>query len=435
MMVPKTPWLSPEEQRWAVEGFLRYGLLKYSNNRSFPLKKGGFTDIYFAARDARNNPEATDFLAKLYAMALKRIDPDRFVEVPDAVSGIAGHLSVISGKPYLTIREQSKEGRVADAKIVGTIVPGEEIVILDDVITDGASKLAPYQECLNKNLKCLAILVIIDRQQGWEEKFNELGIKTTVCAGMTLHDVRRCLIELGKLQRCDPETEKKNPIIVAIDGVGWDEALPILDPLRTTGCIIKVNDWIFNEGFENLLPELSVYGRVMVDIKSHDITNTVGNTFRRLAKYKPWAVTIHASAGKKKISEAVKQSRDYGIKVLAITLLTDIGYDECMKIYNRNAHDQVMAMATLAVGAGAHGLVCSAEEVMDLSTNFPGILLVVPGIRSPDKDTDEHERKGTPKQVIKDGASYIVMGRQILQSPNPVAEVNRILTEELEITL
>lgn len=193
----KTPWLSPEEQMRSVEKFLRYGLLRYSKDGYFPLKKGGYTDIYFAARDARNNPEAIDFLAKLYAMALRRINFDRFVEVPDAISGIAGHLSVISGKPYLTIREQSKEGRVADAKIIGTIVSKENVVILDDVITDGASKLIPYQECTRKGLNCIAVLVLIDREQEWERKFAELDIKMNVYAGMTLHDVRRCLVELG----------------------------------------------------------------------------------------------------------------------------------------------------------------------------------------------------------------------------------------------
>lgn len=198
-MKKMSTWLSRDEQREVVKKLLEYGLLKFSNERKFPLKKGGYTDVYFAARDSRNNPEAINFLAELYAIAIRILDPDRFIEIPDSVSGIAGHLSVICDKPYLTIREQAKEGRVADAKIIGTVVPGEDVVIIDDVITDGASKLAPYQECVKRGLNCLAIVVLIDRQQGWEKKFAELGIKTTVYAGMTLHDVRQCLVELGEL--------------------------------------------------------------------------------------------------------------------------------------------------------------------------------------------------------------------------------------------
>lgn len=426
-------WLSRKEQKWVVKNLLKYGLLEYSNDRKLPLKKGGYTDIYIALRNSRNNAESINFIAKLYEMAIRKLNPDRFVEVPDSVSGLAGHLSVLCGKPYLTIREQAKEGRVADAKIIGTAVPREKVVIIDDVITDGASKLAPYQECVKKKLNCLGIVVLVDRQQGWKEKFSELGIETTVYAGMTLHDVRRCLIELGELQRCDPKIEEKNPIIVAIDGVTWEKALPILDPLRTTGCIIKVNDWIFDEGFKHLLPELSTYGRVMVDIKAHDIRNTIKNTFERLIDHEPWGVTIHASAGGEKIIEAVQILRETKTKVLAITLLTDVGTKDCKDIYNCGPHDQVLYMAELAHEAGAHGLVCSAEEVKSLRKIYPDMTLVVPGVRSPGKSTDEHARKGTPKQVIEDGASNIVMGRQILQSPDPIAEVNRILTQELGI--
>lgn len=426
-------WLSRKEQMDVVKGLLKYGLLKFSNERKLPLKMGGYTDIYIALRDSRNNPEAIDFLAKLYAMAIKRLNPDRFVEIPDSVSGIAGHLSVVCGKPYLTIREQAKEGRVADAKMIGTAVPGENIVILDDVITDGASKLAPYQECVKRGLNCLAVVVLVDRQQGWKKKFAELGIDTTVYAGMTLHDVRRCLIELGEMKRCYPEKEEKNPIIVALDDKSWEEALPILDPLRTTGCIIKVNDMVFNEGFENLLPELSVYGRVMVDIKANDIKNTVENTLKRLRVHKPWGVTIHASAGSEKIASAVKILEGTGTKVLAITVLTDIGEEDCVEIFGRKPRDQVLAMAKLAHDAGAQGLVCSAEEVKTLRELYPDMTLVTPGIRSPDQSTHEHERKGTPSQAIGDGASNIVMGRQILKTPDPIAEVNRILTQELGI--
>lgn len=193
------PWLSPDDQRWAVKKFLEYGLLKFSNEKKFPLKSGGYTDIYFAAGDTRNSPDSIRFLAELYARAIKNINPDRFVEIPDAVSGIAGYLSYICNKPYITIRDCPKEGRVTDARIIGNAVAKETFVIIDDVITDGTSKLAPYQECLKRDLACVAIVVIIDRQQGWKENFDKLEIKTTVYAGMTLQDVRDCLVKLGEM--------------------------------------------------------------------------------------------------------------------------------------------------------------------------------------------------------------------------------------------
>lgn len=432
-IIPKTPWLSPEEQEEVIKKLLGWGIIKFSNERNFPLKSGGRTDIYVSIRDCRNTPGATTLMASLYGtIPLARLKPDRFVEVPEAVSGIAGHLSATSGIPYITIREQSKEGRVSDAKIIGTPILGETVVIIDDVITDGASKLVPWLECKKRGLDCETIVVLVDRQQGWKKKFLELGIEANVWAGMTLHDIRRYLIKSGIMQRCSPENEEKNPIILALDDITWEEALELIDPLRTTGCILKVNDMVFAEGFDHLLPNLSVYGRVMVDIKAHDITKTVMNIMKRLRKHEPWAVTMHASAGEEKISEAVKIFQGTETKVLAITLLTDIK-EECLKIYGKTPSEQVLAMATLAYKAGAHGVVCSAEEVGMLKKLFPEMTLVVPGVRSPGKSAGGQKRIGTPAQAIKDGANHVVMGSQILKDSNPLKEMERVLTKELEI--
>jgi len=121
-----------------------------------------------------------------------------------------------------------------------------------------------------------AIVVMVDRQQGWKKKLADAGFgDIPIWAATTLHDVRRYLIGNGLMQRCDPEAEEKNPIIVALDGKKWEDVLPIIDQLRTTGCILKVNDMLLNEGIRRLLPNLSVYGRVMADIKGHDIKNTL----------------------------------------------------------------------------------------------------------------------------------------------------------------
>src|SRR3989344_8155266 len=136
--VPSTPWLYPEEREAVVAGLLEHGLLKFDNARSLPLKSGGKTDVYINLRDARDKPRAIELLADLFSIPLRRLNVGRFVEVPDSVSCFAGPLAIKTDIPYLTIREDAKEGRVADAKVVGHPAKGEQICILDAVIPNGA---------------------------------------------------------------------------------------------------------------------------------------------------------------------------------------------------------------------------------------------------------------------------------------------------------
>jgi len=435
-VIPKVPWLFQEEQRDVVARLLELKLLKFDNGRSLPLKKGGTTDVYINLRDARDNPEGIELVSGLFEIPLRRLNVKRFVEVPDSVSCFAGPLSLALRRSYLTIREQAKEGRVADATMIGHSSEGDEVAIIDDVITDGASKIVPWRECVRRGLTTRALVVLVDRQQGWQDKFAKEGINLPVWPGMTLHDVRRHLIQtLGVMKRCDPKAEEANPIILALDGKNWDEILPVIDQLRTTGCILKVNDYLFDQGISNLLPNLSVYGRVMADLKCHDISNTVENTCKRLRPYAPWAVTVHASGGEEMIKAAVKTLEGTGTKILAVTVLTSIDETTGKEIYTRLPIEQVRVLAGIAKRAGAHGLVCSVHEVAEMRNVYPSFTLVTPGVRSPGEDTHDQQRVDTPKAALDNGANFIVGGRQFLNAIDPVAEVKRVLTEELGITI
>ena len=432
--IPKSPWLFPEEHAEVVQNLFDFGLLKFSNDRNLPLKSGGKTDVYINLRDARNDPKEIKFITELLARPLNHLHPKRFVEIPDSVSCFAGPLSIKTGIPYLTIRGEAKEGRVAsNANVIGSPKQGEKICIIDDVITDGASKIVPYGQCQLLGLHNQSLIVLVDRQQGWEKIFSDFGMDMNVWAGMTLHDVRRQLIELGIMQRCNPVTEEKNPLIVALDGKSWDDILPIMDQLRTTGCILKVNDLLFNKGIEELIPDLSVYGRVMADLKGHDIPNTVANTCKHLRDCPPWAVTVHASGGEEMVKAAVETLKGTNTKVLPVTVLTSIDKTTCEEVYTRRPMEEVLTLAAIGNRAGAHGFVCSPEEVGELSKLYPGKEFVTPGIRSGDNEKQDQNRTGTPKGAKESGATKLVMGRQILSAKDPVAEVMRILTEELEI--
>jgi orotidine-5'-phosphate decarboxylase len=253
---------------------------------------------------------------------------------------------------------------------------------------------------------------------------------------MTLHDVRRELIKDSRLSRCAREVEEKNPIIVALDGKSWEEILPIVDPLRTTGCTWKVNDLLFNEGIRHLLPELSVYGKVMVDIKGHEIPNTVENTCKHLNAMDAlddFFVTVHASGGSAMV-KAARQTLHAGV-LLAVTVLTSIDPKTCKEIYHRRPLGQVKKLASIAWEGHADGFVCAPQEVKALRAMFPEAVLVTPGVRSPGQETHDQRRVDTPANAIANGANYVVMGRQILGAQDPVAEVRRVLRDELNVAV
>ena len=429
-------WLTPGEQKEVIAKLVNDHLIKWSNKRDLPLKMGGFTDVYINLRDARNYPEMTCFLADLYTHPLRRLPVERFAEVPDAVSPIAGVISANTRIPLVTIRQKAKAGRVSKGLTIGDLRPGERMVIIDDVITDGESKIQPLSTLQSAAVNTMGIVVLVDRQQGWQKKLAEAGFGDVgVWPAMTLHDVRRFLIEEKFMQRCNKSVEEKNPLIVALDSKSWEDLLPTIDQLRTTGCIFKVNDLLVGQGIKNLLPNLSVYGRVMADLKGHDIPNTVENICWQLHFCPPWAVTVHASGGGEMIKAAKKGLARTPTKVLAVTVLTSLNPQTCEEIYGRQPLDQVLKLAEVAHAAGADGFVCSPQEAKTLKEKYPDKLLVTPGVRSAGKNAQDQERTATPKATMDEGATHLVMGRQILGAPDPIAEVHRLLKEELGMVL
>jgi len=433
--LPNGHWLTPGEQEYVIEAMLRYGILKYSNRFDLPLKSGGTTDIYVNIRDGRSNAEMNRIFARQFMNPIFRLNPARFSEVPDAVSCIAGIIQDKLDLPLVTIRKEAKEGRVSDAMMIGEMRRGDRIVCFDDVITDGASKVVPYRELTRRGAYLLPLVVMVDRQQGWKKYFEKNDIDWSVWSGMTLHHIRRYLIEKDIMQRCDPKMEEKNPLIVALDGKDWEEILPVMEKLRTTGCILKFNDLVLYEGIKNLCPDAQVYGRDMIDLKGHDISNTLKNIAKRLLQNPPWAVTVHASGGFEMIKAVVDMLKGTPTKVLAVTVLTSMDPHTCEEIYTRLPIEQVRAMAAIAHAAGAHGLVSSAHEVKELRNLYPSMTLVTPGIRSAGADVGDQARVETPEAAMANGSSHLVMGRQILTAANPVAEIKRLLAEELKISL
>jgi orotidine-5'-phosphate decarboxylase len=161
--------------------------------------------------------------------------------------------------------------------------------------------------------------------------------------------------------------------------------------------------------------------RVFLDLKLHDIPNTVAGAARAVAKLRPEILTVHAAGGADMIKAAVAAAPD--TIVAGVTLLTSIGDKDLAELgMDGSASDAVRRMAALAVKAGARGLVCSPQEVAAVRAEVgPGILLITPGIRLAGATSDDQARVATPEEALKAGADLLVIGRPITKSPDPGA--------------
>jgi orotidine-5'-phosphate decarboxylase len=161
--------------------------------------------------------------------------------------------------------------------------------------------------------------------------------------------------------------------------------------------------------------------QVFLDLKLHDIPNTVAAAARAVAKLRPEILTVHAAGGADMIKAAVEAAPD--TIVAGVTLLTSIGDKDLAELgVAGTVSDAVRRMASLAVAAGARGLVCSPQEVAAVRAEVgPGIHLITPGIRPAGATADDQARVATPEEAVKVGADLLVIGRPITKSPDPGA--------------
>lgn len=225
----------------------------------------------------------------------------------------------------------------------------------------------------------------------------------------------------------------KTELIVVLDVDTADDAHRIID--ACAGC-----DWfkIGSQLFTRCGPEIvrSVIGqgkRVMLDLKYHDIPNTVGHAVAGAVNLGVSLITLHAIGGSAMIQAARKESDGSDSKLLAVTVLTSMNEETLRSEIGvpESPTQTVPRWATMAVDAGAHGIVCSAQEIT-LVRDAVGAdpLIVTPGIRPEWSSKDDQERIMTPANAKAAGANYIVVGRPILKHENP-AQAVALIKEEL----
>ena len=207
------------------------------------------------------------------------------------------------------------------------------------------------------------------------------------------------------------------PIIVAVDETQLSSFKQTVDSLDSNLCMIKVGSVSFNAiGHEALTYVASKGFEIFLDLKLHDIPNTVKKSIEGLISLPIGMMTIHTSGGLEMMKAAKKAVSNTDIKIFGVTALTSLSDEDTSTIFQRTASNQVKAMLDLAQEAQIDGVVCSPHE-LDLVVERKSLLSITPGIRL-SKSADDQSRVMTPKDAISKGADYIVIGRPITNAPN-----------------
>lgn len=225
-----------------------------------------------------------------------------------------------------------------------------------------------------------------------------------------------------------------SPIIVALDFADENSALALVDQLEPGRCRLKVGKELFTRSGPVLVNKLVKMGfDVFLDLKFHDIPNTVAKACQAGADLGVWMINVHAMGGRKML-EAAREAIPVNAsnpKLIAVTVLTSMGEEDLKDIgLNTTPAEQVKRLALLTHECGLDGVVCSPQEINllreTITTDFE---LVTPGIRPQWSVTGDQKRIMTPAQAMQQGSNYLVIGRPITQAEKPMAALEKIEQE------
>ncbi len=221
-------------------------------------------------------------------------------------------------------------------------------------------------------------------------------------------------------------------IVVALDYTNAKDAFSLVNQLDPAQCKLKVGKELYTATGPALVEKLVAKDfKVFLDLKFHDIPNTVKKACKAASDLGVWMLNVHASGGSAMMEaalEGVNQSNKNPY-LIAVTVLTSMNQATLSEIGNKTPiQEQVLRLATLTQAAGLHGVVCSAQEASLLRQHVnPEFLLVTPGIRPTNASKDDQSRIMTPPDALRQGASYLVIGRPITQAEQPQQALQAIL--------
>ena len=214
-------------------------------------------------------------------------------------------------------------------------------------------------------------------------------------------------------------------IIVAIDEIDINKSKRIIESLDNKKCMVKIGSVAFNSlGREFIHYVANENFEIFLDLKLHDIPNTVSKTIKGLNDLPIQMLTIHTSGGIEMMMSAMEAAKESKIKIFGVTALTSLSDDDTNSIFQRTSSEQVEAMLDLAECAGIDGVVCSPLE-LQLVNKRKSLLSITPGIRIKETN-DDQKRVMTPTEAIELGADYLVIGRPITDSGNIQKSLNEI---------
>lgn len=220
-----------------------------------------------------------------------------------------------------------------------------------------------------------------------------------------------------------------NPIICALDTQDINEALSLAKALKGIVCMFKLGlEFFVANGIPGVQRIMELGVPIFLDLKLHDIPNTVAKTVKIIRSMDVAMLTLHLSGGVKMLKSALDVVSGSNVNIVGVTVLTSMDDDDLLKVgVSKTAKEQVATLAKIAKEVNLYGIVCSAWEIAEVrKVCGNSIKIIIPGIRL-ENSIDDQKRTVTPQEAINLGADYIVVGRPITKSDNPKITIELIL--------
>ena len=225
-----------------------------------------------------------------------------------------------------------------------------------------------------------------------------------------------------------------NKIIIPLD-FEYSAAIHMAKNFDANLCRLKIGSQLFTSSGPQIIKELNSLGfDVFLDLKFHDIPNTVYEAVKSAADLGIWMVNVHASGGRAMLEASKKalEGFDQPPLLIAVTVLTSLSEDSLSEVGIKNLSEQVLRLAELTNECDLNGVVCASTDVQAIKNRFgKDFITVTPGIRPNDSKVNDQNRISTPSEAVKNGSDYLVIGRPITGSENPTKALEEINKEIL----
>ena len=223
-----------------------------------------------------------------------------------------------------------------------------------------------------------------------------------------------------------------NRIIIPLD-LEYSDARKMVDQFDPKICRLKIGKQLFTSAGPLAVKEFQSMGfDIFLDLKFHDIPNTVYEAVKSAADHGVWMTNVHASGGSKMLEASYKALSGYPNPplLIGVTVLTSVSEESLKEVGLSHLQEQVLKLAGLAKDNGLDGVVCAASDISSIKSKFgEDFLTVTPGIRPVQSNLNDQNRVSTPLEAIKNGSDYLVIGRPITGSENPKDALEKIYKE------